>query len=56
VKVTFQPNGTVSSVEVDAAPYSGTSVGGCVAAKFRAAHIPAFGGSSVTVGKSFTIN
>lgn len=56
VKVTFQPSGSVSVVEVDAAPYSGTSVGGCVAGKFKSAHVPAFSGSPVTVGKSFAIN
>ena len=47
---------TVSTVEVDQPPYSGTSVGGCVAAKFRGARVPAFAGSPVSVGKSFSIN
>ncbi|HSQ63852.1 MAG TPA: zinc-ribbon domain-containing protein [Polyangiaceae bacterium] len=56
VKVTFQPSGSVSSVEVDSGPFPGTSVGGCVAGKFRGAHIPAFSGGAVTVGKSFVIN
>lgn len=56
VKITFQPSGSVSTVEVDTPPYSGTSVGGCVAAKYRAVHIPAFSGGPVTVGKSFSIN
>jgi predicted Zn finger-like uncharacterized protein len=55
-KITFQPSGHVSSVEIDGGPFPGTSVGGCVAGKFRGAHIPAFSGGAVTVGKSFTIN
>lgn len=56
VKVTFAPNGSVSTAIVDDSQYPGTTVGGCVAGKFRGAHIPAFSGSSVTVGKGFTIN
>jgi hypothetical protein len=56
VKVTFAPNGTVSSAVADTPPYQGTPVGGCVAAKFRGAKIPAFSGSAQGVGKSFTIN
>ncbi|MDB4997958.1 MAG: virulence associated protein [Myxococcaceae bacterium] len=56
VKVTFAPSGTVSTVDVDAPPFSGTPVGGCVAGKYRSAHVPAFSGGPVTVGKSFSIN
>jgi predicted Zn finger-like uncharacterized protein len=56
VAVTFSPDGTVSSAVVDQAPFAGTPVGGCVAGKFRGAHIPSFGGGPVRVGKSFTIN
>ncbi len=56
VKVTFGPNGAVSSATADAPPFAGTPVGGCVAGKFRGVKIPAFAGSSVSVGKSFTIN
>lgn len=56
VRVTFSPGGAVSSVDVDAAPYAGTGVGGCVAGRFRGARVPAFSGGSVTVGKSFNIN
>jgi hypothetical protein len=54
--ITFQPNGTVSSVDIDRAPFQGTAVGGCVAGKFRAAHVPPFSGGPTTVGKGFTIN
>jgi predicted Zn finger-like uncharacterized protein len=55
IKITFAPSGSVQSAVVDQPPFAGTSVGGCVAGRFRAAHIPAFGGSPVTVGKSFVI-
>ncbi len=55
VKVTFGPNGTVQSAVVDQPPFAGTAVGGCVAGKFRSAHIPAFGGAAISVGKSFVI-
>ncbi len=43
------------SAVVDQPPFAGSAVGGCVAGKFRAAHIPAFAGGSVSVGKSFVI-
>jgi len=56
IRVTFSPSGNVVSAVVDQPPFSGTAVGGCVAGKFRSAHIPAFGGSPVPVGKSFTID
>jgi len=56
VKVTFAPNGSVQTAVIDGAPFEGTPVGSCVAGKFRGAHIPAFSGSAVTAGKSFTIN
>jgi predicted Zn finger-like uncharacterized protein len=55
-KITFQPSGTVSTVELDSGPFTGTAVGGCVAGKFRGAHLSPFAGGSVTVGKSFSIN
>ena len=41
VKVTFAPNGSVQSAVVDAPPFAGTPVGGCVGGKFRGARIPA---------------
>jgi predicted Zn finger-like uncharacterized protein len=56
VTITFAPNGSVSSAVVDQGPFPGTPVGGCIAGKFRAAHIPAFAGGAVKAGKSFTIN
>ncbi len=56
VSVTFAPSGGVVSAVADQPPFAGTAVGGCVAAKFRSAHVPPFGGGSVKVGKSFVIN
>jgi hypothetical protein len=56
VAVTFAPTGRVTSANVEGPPFAGTSVGGCVAARFRGASVPAFAGSPVTVHKSFSIN
>lgn len=56
VVVTFGPDGSVQSAVVDAPPFSGTAVGGCVAGRYRGARVPAFSGSPVKVGKSFSIN
>ncbi|HEU4534822.1 MAG TPA: hypothetical protein VFS00_11915, partial [Polyangiaceae bacterium] len=56
VAVTFAPSGAVSNAVVEGPPFAGTPVGGCVAAKFRAAKVPAFAGSAITVKKSFSIN
>jgi hypothetical protein len=56
VAVTFAPSGRVTSANVEGPPFAGTSVGGCVAARFRGASVPPFAGSPVTVHKSFSIN
>lgn len=56
VRVTFAPSGRVTSAVVEGPPFSGTSVGGCIASAFRGAHIPPFDGAPVAVSKSFTIN
>jgi predicted Zn finger-like uncharacterized protein len=56
VTVTFAPDGNVASAVVDSGPFPGTPVGGCIAGKFRGAHVPAFSGGAIKVGKSFTIN
>jgi hypothetical protein len=56
VTVTFSPDGSVQSAVIDSGPFPGTPVGGCIAGKFRGAHVPAFGGAAVRVGKSFTLN
>jgi hypothetical protein len=54
-QVTFSNSGRVTSANIVEGPFGGTSVGGCVAKKFRAATVPAFSGDSVTVAKSFRI-
>jgi hypothetical protein len=54
VRVTFLPIGSVSAVDVGP-PYAGTATGACVAQRYRAATIPAFAGSALTVGKTFTV-
>lgn len=56
VAVTFATTGMVTTANVEGPPFAGTPVGGCVAARFRSAHVPAFSGGTVTVHKSFTIN
>lgn len=54
LKVTFQPSGSVSAVDMEP-PYAGTPTGACIAQRFRAATVPAFSGSSLSVGKGFAI-
>lgn len=53
--VTFAPSGKVTQAVIEGA-FAGTSVGSCIAAKFRGAKVPSFGGSPVTVKKSFSVN
>ncbi|MBX3217940.1 MAG: hypothetical protein KF850_38395, partial [Labilithrix sp.] len=55
VTVTFAPTGRVSEVVVDDANFSGTPAGRCVQSAFFGAGVPAFSGSPVRVGKSFSI-
>ncbi|HSQ65221.1 MAG TPA: AgmX/PglI C-terminal domain-containing protein [Polyangiaceae bacterium] len=55
IKVTFDASGHVTATELDAGPFAGTSVGVCITAYFHEAHIPAFSGTTVTVGKSLSI-
>jgi predicted Zn finger-like uncharacterized protein len=55
VAVTFANNGTATTANVEGPPFAGTPVGGCVAARFRSVHIPPFGGSTITVRKTFII-
>jgi predicted Zn finger-like uncharacterized protein len=56
VVVTFAPSGNVASAVVSGPPFAGTPAGGCIAARFRSAHVPPFSGSPFSVSKSFTIN
>jgi hypothetical protein len=51
VAVTFARNGSPSDVGVEG-PLSGTPIGSCIVAKFRALRIPPFRGSSVTVRRT----
>ncbi len=56
VVVVFAPNGSAQSATISGPPFEGTPTGTCVAARFRGARVPAFGGSPFSVAKSFTIN
>ncbi len=55
VVVTFAPSGRVTTATVNGFPFAGTEIGGCVARRFRAARIPAFSGSHVTVRKKVVL-
>ncbi len=55
VIVTFAPSGRVTTANVVGGKFGGSSVGGCVASRFRRARVPAFSGGPVTVSKSFNI-
>ncbi len=52
--ISFSPDGPVKSVAISA-PFAGTPVGQCVAAAFRAAHVPPFSGSAFSITRSFQI-
>ncbi|MCC6646999.1 MAG: zinc-ribbon domain-containing protein [Polyangiaceae bacterium] len=52
--VTFAPSGRATQAQIEG-EFAGTSVGSCIAARFRAAKVPAFSGSAVTVKKSFSV-
>jgi hypothetical protein len=54
VVVTFAPSGRVTTATVSGL-FAGTPTGGCVAAKLRAARIPAFAGDHTTVSKTVVI-
>jgi hypothetical protein len=56
VVVMFAPSGAAQSATVSGPPFEGTPTGACVAARFRAVHVPAFGGSPFSVSKSFSVN
>lgn len=52
--VTFANSGRATNANVTGT-FAGTSVGGCVAALFRQARVPAFSGPPVKVAKSFSV-
>lgn len=54
-QITFHPAGHVHHVELDAGPFSGTLVGGCVVAQFKNVHVPKFGGYVRTLGQWFSV-
>ena len=56
MKVTFEPDGHVSKVEVDSpASAQKTAAAACVVKAYSAAHVPGFDGHAVTVGKNFRV-
>jgi predicted Zn finger-like uncharacterized protein len=56
IAVTFANNGQATTANVEGPPFAGTPVGGCVAARFRGTHVPPYGGTPITVHKTFNIN
>lgn len=55
VMLTFAASGKVSSASLIEGPFAGKAAGNCALKHFRAARVPAFSGSAVTVSKSFSI-
>lgn len=55
VKVNFAASGTAATVVIDGGPFAGTPVGDCIVERYLRVRVPAFSGSPVSVGKSFTI-
>jgi hypothetical protein len=51
ILLTYAPSGRVTSA-VLSGPYSGTAVGGCIAATLRTARVPPFAGDYVTVKRT----
>jgi outer membrane biosynthesis protein TonB len=55
IQLTFATSGKVSSAQLVAGPFAGTTAGKCALRNFKAARVPAFTGSPTTVSKSFKI-
>jgi hypothetical protein len=55
VTVTLAPSGDVTGVSVSGAAFTNTVEADCIAAKFRAIHVPAFTGGDYVARKSVTI-
>jgi hypothetical protein len=55
VKLTFEPGGTIKEAVVDGGPFVGSPVAGCIASAFKKIRVPAYDGSAVVVGKTFSI-
>ena len=56
VVVTFSTDGTTSDVQVDRGPFVKSPVERCIVSQYKVAHIPAFVGDPVKVGKTFRID
>jgi hypothetical protein len=56
VSVSIAPSGDATGATVQGALFSNTVEGECIAAKFRALHIPPFTGNDVMVRKTVTID
>lgn len=56
IQVTFATNGKVSDAQLVEGPFAGSTAGKCALRHFRAAKVPAFAGSPVTVAKSFKVD
>jgi hypothetical protein len=55
VVVTFANSGRVTRALVTGLHFAGTSLGGCIAGRFRSATVPAFSGDPVTVTREVNI-
>jgi hypothetical protein len=55
VSITFASSGDVTGASVQGAAFTNTVEGECIAAKFRALHIPAFTGADFVARKTVTI-
>lgn len=56
VSVTFAPSGEVQGALLVSGPFRGTAMERCIERTFRAAKVPPFSGSAVTVAKSVGIS
>ncbi len=56
VSVTFATSGNVENALLISGPFDGTTVGKCIIRMFRAAKVPPFSGSRMTVAKSVGIS
>jgi hypothetical protein len=55
VAITIAPSGDVSGAVVQGPPFAHTMEGECIAAKFRAIHVPPFNGDSINVRRSVSL-
>jgi hypothetical protein len=54
VSVTFAPTGRVTTAVVDGGTFAGSTIGGCIARTFRSVRVQPFGGTHITVHKTYT--